>query len=1032
MRLLLGFCLVAILAGPSASALGQTVVVAEGERFQTSDDGWRVLHQDQSYATQSFGAMWVTHGGLLGAAADVAGATATAKVNIPAAGEYRVWSKYQAPPYFNYLHRVEVWQGGKMVFGHDYGRVDAQRMWSFCGATTYNLPPKKQIWFPWGVDHDAAEAPKQTVKLDAGPAEIRLIALKNASPGGDRYVDFVLLTTNHEDTCLGWEKHGQAKSPFIYEAIRATPIYLRFKNVADEPAKARLFTHFGHFTWHCAPKRGLVPEKPVAPGGWSPWVNINDVVELLTDEGLQVTLISGEDEGRAASSAASLTGGSTKIPVQVALDPAGRKMLGELEMLGGQTIHFPIDIVWNRNKSLRLSQEISTELISNAKKNWRTATPNKPKHIAFYGSFGRGGSDYTIALKDALGYNTQLPKPYETLAVDGYHQHLRNEDQIRKYAEDLGADRGRFRVCSFGDEISLGRINFEDPKYIEPFRAWLKRKKLTKDDLGVAPEQATLTGNNRLKWYATQFSAEQRFAHYRNLTGVARGAFGPQVLCGANFSPHHDTMYYGNQLQWIDAFKHNAMSMFWAEDYIFFVPELPQTISFMFARMNCATKYHRQPIHFYVMPHQPGQPADYFRRNSLLSIGAGAKHIDHFWVAPQENYSENYVSWQYPETFQAIYETIHDTAAVESLLVNAKRRPARVAIVTGKATALNEDHAPVDVNADKFLKMCHLAGKPQQNICRKDQQFLYFALTHAQHQVDLITEDDILDGYLRNYDVVYFAGEWVNNRAVEKLDAWVRAGGVLYASTGLGVRNQYNEPETAMLSLLGLKSADMQKNLYHVRPLLELPLADPIDTITMTVRYRSPTSEQDAQPNSIVSAQIDAIALRQKLTPADDKTIVLGRWKDGSAAVTLREHGKGKAYAVGTAAGATYLKSGLLPLPWARGGTVNLYNPIDFDPAAAHLVRLGVNAARPPREVVCSQPFVESLLLDNDQGTLLTLVNWTNDDSLRGLKMSVRVKAAPREVFSVVQNKKLPFAFADGRVTFETDLDAADYVMIKK
>ena len=81
-------------------------------------------------------------------------------------------------------------------------------------------------------------------------------------------------------------------------------------------------------------------------------------------------------------------------------------------------------------------------------------------------------------------------------------------------------------------------------------------------------------------------------------------------------------------------------------------------------------------------------------------------------------------------------------------MINAKRRPARVAIVTGKATALNEDHAAVDVSADKFLKMCHLAGKPQQNICRKDQQFLYFALRHAQHQVDLITEDDILDGIL--------------------------------------------------------------------------------------------------------------------------------------------------------------------------------------------------------------------------------------------------------------------------------------------
>lgn len=1026
--------LIGLAASLPATLAARTVVVAEGEHFSVADSGgWQVEHQEQSYASQAFGGMWVTHGGLLGAPADSAGSVATQRVNIPVAGEYRVWSKYQAPPYFNYLHRVEIWQGGQQVFTHDYGKLDAERMWSFCGATTYDLPPKKQIWFPWGVDHDAAEAPKQTVKLAQGPAEIRLIALQNASPGGDRYVDFVLLTTNHEDTCIGWEQHGQAKSPFIYEAIRATPIYLRFKNTASRPARARLFTHFGHFTWHCGPKRGVVPDDAVAPGQWSPWVNINQIVELLTDEGLQITLIDAATEGRAARSAAPLVPPTTMVPVQVALDQSGRRLLGDLAVPNGETIHFPLDVTWNREKKLRLSKDIARELIELSKTDWRKAAPRKPQLIPFYGSFSRSDAPWAMQLKDALGYNTLLPDKYETLKIDGYHQHLRNADQIRKFADALGPDRGTFRVCSFGDEISLGRINYDDPKYIEPFRAWLKKQKLTREDLGVAPEKATLTGNNRLKWHARLFSAEQRFAHYRRLTQVARSAFGPQVLCGANFSPHHDVLYYGNQLQWIDAFKHRAMSMFWTEDYLFFVPELPQTISFMFARMHCATKYHGQPIHMYVMPHQPGQPAEYFRRNSLLSIGAGASHIDHFWVAPQENYSENYVSWQFPETFQAIFESIHDTAAVEPLLKNARRRPSRVAIVTGKATALNEDAAPVDVAADKFLRMCHLAGKPHQNICRKDQQFLYFALRHAQVQVDLITEDDILDGLLKNYDVVYFAGEWINTRAIEKLDAWVRAGGVLYASTGLGIKNQYDEPEAGMLKLLGLKSADMKKNLYHVRPLLELPLAEPIDTITLDrVAQHSPADDADDGARSVTSAKIDAIAFRQRLAVQSDDVQVLGRWSDGSPAVTVRSHGQGQAFAVGTAAGATYLKSGLRPLPWARGGGVNLYNPTEFDAPATHLVRLGLSAAKIDRQVECASPFVEALLLDNDQGTLLTLVNWTNESSLGGLQVRVRMRAAPREVFSVSGQKNLPSHFADGQLTFTTDLGAADFVMLKK
>ena len=1015
-------------------AVDPIVVVAEGERFQVKGDdgGWQVQHQEQSYASQAFGGMWVTHGGLLGAPVDSVDSVAVQRVQIPETANYRVWSKYQAPPYFNYLHRVEIWQGGRKVFSYDYGKLQAERIYSFFGKTTYGLPPKKQVWFPWGVDHDAAEAPRNTVKLAKGAAEIRLLTIKNAEPGGDRFVDFVLLTTSTEDTCIGWQKYGQAKSPFIFEAIRSTPIYFRFRNVGNKPGKAQLYTHFGHFTWACGPKSGLVPEQPVAPGQWSPWTNINRIVELITDEGLRVTLI---DASGNPKNAPPLVGGKVMVPVEIALDVGGRQKLGELNVPNGETIHFPMDITWNRKKKLRLSKDIAAELVRQAKsavagvpasagkdrlkaglqRPWRKAAPHKPRHIAIYGSFERSKQPWAVALKDALGYNTLLPDQYEHLPVDGYHQHFFSADAIRKYAKNLGAKRRNFRVCSLGDEINIGEINYNDPQYVEPFRAWLKRRKLTTAELGVSPGKATLTGSNRLKWYARQFSAEQRFVGYRRMYDVARQAFGPQVLTGANYSPHHDVMYYGKHLQWIDAFKHRAMTMFWTEDYIFFVPELPQTISFMFARMHCAVKYRKQPIHMYVMPHAPGQPADYFRRNVLLSIGAGAQHIDHFWVAPQENYSENYVSWQYPETFRAIFESNYDIAAVEPLLVDARRRPARVAVITGKATALNEDDAPVNVAADRFLNSCHLAGKPVQNICRKDQQLIYLALRQAQYQVDLITEDDIIeDNILDRYKAVYFAGEWINNQAVPKLEQWVTNGGILYASTGLGHLNQYNEREASFLKLLGVTTAPPTKNLYHHRPLLELPLADALDT---------------THPDDL---NLNAIAFAQKLKPASPDVRVVVRWRDGSAAVTERSLGRGKIFSVGTAIGAAFWKTALKPLPWARGGRVNLYNPIDFAQSAWRIMNLGTDAALLDREIVCSKTGVEGWLLDNNKGTLVTLVNWTNTRQIEGLQVSVKLPAAPRQVFSVTNQQELEFKFQNGKVQFRTNLPEADFIMLMK
>src|SRR5207302_3518410 len=108
----------------------------------------------------------------------------------------------------------------------------------------------------------------------------------------------------------------------------------------------------------------------------------------------------------------------------------------------------------------------------------------------------------------------------------------------------------------------------------------------------------------------------------------------------------------------------------------------------------------------------------------------------------------------------------------------------------------------------------------------------YLALRHAQHAVDLVTEDDIGDGVLKGYDVVYFAGEWIERRTVRRLDDWVKAGGVLYATAGLGVRNEFDEPDPGLTRLLGLSEVKTKKNAIAPRTLLELPLLELIDTLS--------------------------------------------------------------------------------------------------------------------------------------------------------------------------------------------------------
>ena len=972
------------------------VVVAEGEFFKPQGPGWSVTHMDDSYASHSYGGMWLTQGGCLGAPADSKDAVAVQTVSVPVAGSYRVWSKYQAPPYFNYLHKIEVLQKGKKVFEHVYGKKGTDRLWSFSGVSD-------ELWWFWGVDHDAAEAPKTLVPLAAGPAEIRLTTVESPAPAGCRFIDFVVLTTEPGDTYQGFKPYAVA-SPFTVEALAQTRVFIRFKNSSSAPARLKLRTPTGHYQPNYGGRQTAIPENAdVAPGQWSPWVNIGPFCRLVHDEGIDV----------------SLANASGPIEIEAARDAAGKDAAGAIKLPNGETFMVPLDIAWNKARTIFASQARAEELGRLARKEWRTRNGGrKPQSILYYGAFMAMERPWVAAFKDALGYNTLLPDAYAHAPVDGYHQHCHDINELKSYVGRLSdAEKKTFKVMSLGDEISLGEIKWGDPAMQTKFTAWLKQRGVTTADLGgLSPDAAKLADratNRRVSWYAQTFNEEERFGSFRDLTAQAKALLGPQVETGANYSPHGMPMYYGPIYQWVDIFKHNGMTMYWAEDYLFSVPMPPQMISWMLSTVRCAVKYNKQKIHFYVMPHAPGQRADFLRRSMIYAPGAGVNHIDNFWVAPPERFTENSVAWGYTDTYRVIHESIYDTAEAEALLTGAAVRPGRVAVLLSKATDHNERLANVPKAQDAIMVNCKNAQATiQQTLGRVEAQMLYLALLHGQHRVDLITEDDIaLDNILSKYDVVHVAGEWIDHRVPAKLEAWVKAGGILYASGGLGLYNEFNEPDPALLKVLGLKSADTAKNLAVIRSTLELPVAPPIGAVTVD------------------GATIPAVGLKQALTPAE--ATVLGKWADGKPAVTVRELGKGKAFAVGTLAGCAYMKTGLPVQPFARGGNRCPVTPTAFDPAAGKLARLGVDARQIEEPAVCGNPFVEAVVMDGPKGSVVTLANWT-DKPVTNLQVAVRLPAKPKEARSVQAGKAVPVEFKDGLLTVTTDLEWADYILLPK
>lgn len=928
------FLLIMVLALVPSFIQAAEFVIAEGEQFRPLDDkGWAVTHQENSWASHTYGGAWSSHGGLLGAPADSVGSVAVQSITVPVNGTYRVWSRYQSPPYFNFTHRIEVHQNGKVVYSELYGKKKNLRIYSFNTKSD-------QLWWSWGVDHDAAEAPSDSfAKLKAGAAEVRLVTVKMEKPAGDPMVDLVALTTDLTDAGT-----GPPKAIFTMQAMAVSELYVRFKNRTRQPAQMSISKKMGHYqpVGYSGFANRMIPEGKVAPGQWSQWFNIAPWLVLMHEEQLEISLP-----------------GASGFELQVSRDKDGKDLCGDMRIGGANgTIVIPVDITWKKGSRVNTAREYINKIHELAKTEWRTANSGrKPRELLYFGAV-------TIPeLKDVLGFNTNLPDRYDHAQVDGYHTHAHNPDEVKSFAESL-QNKKNFKMLSFGDETSIS------------------------------------------------------YENAREMTTLARRLIGPQVETGINYSPHYPLpQYYGHQSMWIDAFKKGAdgLTMFWTEDYVFSVPQLPQTLSWMFGMMHCATKYNHQLIHMYVMPHSPGQIPEYLRRNMVYCIGAGARHIDHFTVAPAGDHTENYVSWAYTDSFRVMHESIYDSAEAEPFQVNGKLRSDRVALVLSRATDDNEKEYAFNVADDPFMSQCrNAAGETtynKQTLCRKDQQMLYVALKHAQCNLSLVTEDDIVDGYLKDYDVVYFAGEWIDQRAVPVLDRWVQDGGVLYATAGMGHLNEQGEKNGPMMKLLGLRGSSIEKNVYILRPYLEMPLVEPIGTIALDDGNRIP-----------------AIGIKQVLVT--DGASVMGTWADGSAAVTRRQHGRGTVYAVGTLAGSSYIKSGLRKVPFARGGRKMVYNPTEFSAGATRLVRLGVDAVQLNREIECSNNFVEGLVIDNDAGTLVTLVNWDNQP-LEDLKVRVRLQDAPRSIRSVQQQRQLKgWDFRDGVLTFNTDLEWADYILL--
>jgi hypothetical protein len=229
------------------------------------------------------------------------------------------------------------------------------------------------------------------------------------------------------------------------------------------------------------------------------------------------------------------------------------------------------------------------------------------------------------------------------------------------------------------------------------------------------------------------------------------------------------------------------------------------------------------------------------------------------------------------------------------------------------------------------------------------------ALRHLSIQPDFLREEDVETGKLKDYKVLYLLGQCVTRRASEKIDEWVKAGGVVYLSGGAATRDQFYEPYipsfAASVWPADAASRFSKETGHSYNERVDLPTIKPITKAKVLLKGKS--------------FSVPVIGCRLNLKEGLDEAARFAVFEDGQTAGIRLKYGQGMVHAGDFLPGLAYS-------PFQVGQTT-----LDEVWPEAPRSLLSLPLARLNRVVALSEPVVEASLLTGPEGSALVLVNYT-------------------------------------------------------
>lgn len=257
---------------------------------------------------------------------------------------------------------------------------------------------------------------------------------------------------------------------------------------------------------------------------------------------------------------------------------------------------------------------------------------------------------------------------------------------------------------------------------------------------------------------------------YKNATAMISRML-PNALAGANYAPVSCRMganyscmaYLPETFKWIRAFRAGTFSLPFTEDYMWQQPPGSQqmytqvidveraavrtakpasdasdalspsavAVAPLKALPATATVADR-PIMQYMMAHFPGNTPRSWRRQFMGDLAHGVKYIHLYVFAPSFSSPANDYADGDGGIYQEVLKSTHELGQWDDILGAGKVHAAGV-----KAAMLFSE------TGDIFLDSYGTAGAAKRS--------LYVTLSHSQLPMDVVTEEDLIDGTINQY-----------------------------------------------------------------------------------------------------------------------------------------------------------------------------------------------------------------------------------------------------------------------------------------